>query len=168
MQFFKLFTLDMKAVLDTEIQAHFSHLVPVPLAPDSLEELRTSEDSGAGIQKGLYHLYHRDELVYVGKADDSLHSRLLQHFRKISARNNIETENMSFRCLYLDSNWCALSQESSLIEDAQKEGLATWNNSGFGLHDPGRKRDRTGIKEGHFDRMYPINPDHELGAQDGD
>lgn len=153
MAFFDLFALDMQRVLNDEIVEVFDGLEPVPLSPESLGLLAEHESSNPNSKKGLYILHHRGEAVYVGKAEDSIRVRLEDHRLKLASRQNITVADISFRCLYLDKNWSALTHEKPLIE----RFAYRWNATGFGNHDPGRNRDRTELKENHFDRLHPIN-----------
>jgi hypothetical protein len=52
-----------------------------------------------------------------------------------------------------------LAPEDRLIRVFQDEGSCAWNGNGFGLHDPGRRRDTTDLAANHFDRLYPIRLD---------
>lgn len=157
-KFHDLFALDMQSVLVSEISTYFANLEPVELCHDNLAVLREYEQDPDHARKGLYILHHEGGVVYVGKTDGSLHDRLTDHYVKLSARQNIAVSDVSFRCLYLDRNWSALAHETGLIEENKRSGGCSWNNAGFGLHDPGRNRDGTIIKDDHFDRRYPVNP----------
>src|SRR5690606_18576129 len=75
-----------------------------------------------------------------------------------ASRLNLSIADISFRCLFLDKNWSALTHEKPLIERFNY----TWNATGFGNHDPGRNRDKTELKPNHFDRLYPIDADYEV------
>jgi hypothetical protein len=45
--------------------------------------------------------------------------------------------------------------EDSRVAQDKSQGLCAWNNSGFGLKDPGKGRD--GYKPSWFDQAYPID-----------
>ncbi|MFF5050098.1 GIY-YIG nuclease family protein [[Kitasatospora] papulosa] len=114
---------------------------------------------------GVYQLYHKGALVYVGKADKrhkGLPGRLRNHLRKLSGRRNIYLEDISFSCLYVDEDFSALAPEQLLINHHRSRGGIPWNNSGFGSKDPGRRRDTTVLKKDHFDVQYPINLEARL------
>lgn len=166
-KFHDLFALDMQSVLVSEISTCFANLEPVELCRGNLDVLHEYEQDPDHARKGLYILHHEGAVVYVGKTDGSLCDRLGDHFIKLTARQNIAVTDVSFRCLYLDRNWSALAHESGLIEENKRSGGCSWNNAGFGLHDPGRNRDGTIIKEDHFDRRYPVNPDIAVDVASG-
>lgn len=126
-----------------------------------------SEPNLAALEErpGVYHLYHKGALVYVGKADrrhKGPPGRLRNHLRKLSGRRNIHLADISSRCLYVDEDLSALVSEQLLINHHRSMGGIPWNNSGFGSKDPGRRRDRTVLKKDHFDVQYPINPEARL------
>jgi len=161
-RFFDLLSLDMQGILISEIKAFFKTLEPIELSEMSVDVLRRYEMDPDHARKGLYMLHHEGKVAYVGKIDRSLFERLSEHRQKLHARQHIDVRDVSFRCLYLDRNWSALAHESGIIEENRIEGGCTWNNGGFGLHDPGRERDTTRLKQEHFDRRFPINPDFEV------
>ncbi|MCZ9354889.1 GIY-YIG nuclease family protein [Streptomyces sp. IPPR8] len=146
---------------------------------EALERLGSAELSEPNLaaleeRPGVYQLYHKGALVYVGKADrrhKGLPGRLRNHLRKLSGRRNIHLADISFRCLYVDEDFSALAPEQLLINHHRSRGGIPWNNSGFGSKDPGRRRDRTVLKKDHFDVQYPINLEarlHGLPAGDVD
>jgi len=91
---------------------------------------------GAGPQaSGIYALYFKGRLVYVGKASKgttkskrTLRARLSEHAAKISGRRNIALEDMKFRYLTFASEWWVFAAEFALMAHYQPE----WNESGFG------------------------------------
>jgi len=107
--------------------------------------------------QGVYQLYHRGVLVYIGKSD-KLKKRLLEHRKKISGRRNISVSEIGFKCLYIHPNWTALAPEESLIRHYRRTGTGecAWNGNGFGPHDPGRERETTNKPSEGFDVQYPI------------
>ncbi|MEU9981665.1 Eco29kI family restriction endonuclease [Streptomyces sp. NPDC050856] len=136
-------------------------------ALERLESAELSERNLAALEErpGVYQLYHKGSLVYVGKADQrhkGLPGRLRNHLRKLSGRRNIDPADISFRCLYVDEDFSALAPEQLLINHHRSRGGIPWNNSGFGSKDPGRRRDRTVLKKDHFDVQYPINLEARL------
>ncbi len=104
---------------------------------------------------GVYQLYEDGELVYVGKADTSLHHRLHKHHDKIAGRLNVG--EMTFTCLYVDEDLHAVAPERLLIQRYKGKGLAAWNFNGFGSNDPGKNRDQTEFEASHFDSQHPAN-----------
>ncbi len=95
---------------------------------------------------GIYALYFKDRLVYVGKASKgttkskrTLRTRLAEHVVKISGRQNITLDDMQCRYLTLASEWWVFAAEFALITHYQPE----WNASGFGSKIEGRGRPGT-------------------------
>ncbi len=109
--------------------------------------------------QGVYQLFHKKALVYVGQAR-SLKKRLAEHYKKISGRRNIDVADMDFKCLYVHPNWTALAPEDALIKHHRRVGKACpWNGNGFGPHDPGRNREDTNKPIQGFDKLFPIRDD---------
>jgi excinuclease UvrABC nuclease subunit len=84
---------------------------------------------------GIYALYYKDRLVYIGKASKettkskrTLRKRLTEHAGKISERKNICLDDMKCRYLTLSSEWWVFAAEFALITHYDPE----WNGSGFG------------------------------------
>lgn len=95
---------------------------------------------------GIYVLYHKRKLVYVGKASSgttkskrTLRARLSEHARKIGQRQNISLSEMRCRYLTFASEWWVFAAEFALITHYRPE----WNASGFGSKTPGRGRPGT-------------------------
>ena len=107
---------------------------------------------------GIYALYHRGQLVYIGKASRgmtssrrTLRARLGEHCRKISGRQNVDLSEMRCRYLTFDSEWWVWAAELSLIQTYQQP---VWNGSGFGSKDPGSGRPGT-ARVSRWDRQFP-------------
>ena len=71
---------------------------------------------------GIYALYFKGTLVYVGKASKgttkskrTLRGRLAEHASKISGRQNITVADMECRYLTFDSEWWVFAAEFALI-----------------------------------------------------
>ena len=102
---------------------------------------------GAGPQaSGIYALYFKNRLVYVGKASKgttkskrTLRARLAEHATKISGRQNITMGNMKYRYLTFASEWWVFAAEFALMAHYRPE----WNESGFGSKVPGVGRPGT-------------------------
>ena len=113
---------------------------------------------GVGPQEsGVYALYFRDRLVYVGKASKgttksrrNLRGRLAEHRAKISKRENITLNEMKCRYLTFVSEWWVFAAEFALMAHYQP----AWNASGFGSKTPGRGR--PGIRVSHWDALFPV------------
>lgn len=149
---FAHFEIDIISALSIQLTRALDALDIGALEPSTLRTLPTSQ--------GVYKLFHKQQLVYVGKANN-LSKRLTEHWKKISGRQNISVDSMGFKCLSIHKNWTALAPESSLIAHyrAQKNNQCEWNGNGFGPHDPGRNREITNKAPDGFDMRYPIRAD---------
>jgi hypothetical protein len=145
------FKLSISKALTDQLHEALHELDPAPLTEADLAQVEA--------RQGVYQLYLADDLVYVGSASGSLRNRLSQHLRKLSGRQNIAAASVRFTCLYVDEDLTVLAPEDRLIRVFQDEGSCAWNGSGFGIHDPGRRRDETAVDAGHFDAQYPIRLD---------
>ncbi|MCY0958521.1 MULTISPECIES: Eco29kI family restriction endonuclease [unclassified Streptomyces] len=159
-QFSDQFRLSITRALGDQLAEALDKLTPAPLTQANLDEL----DERAKVEKlqsrsGVYQLHHGPDrkLVYVGKADKPLSSRLGNHLRKISGRRNISIDEMTFKCLYVAEDFSAVAPEKLLIKKYKASGHIPWNANGFGNKDPGRNRDRTVLKANHFDMLFPID-----------
>ena len=146
------FEIDIISALSGQLVAAFSKLTIGPLTNDEINSLPKGQ--------GIYKLYHRGSLVYVGKAHQ-LRRRLGEHGHKIQGRLNIDVVDMGFKCLFVHPNWTTLAPEDSLIKYYRRagEGESAWNGNGFGPHDPGRERETTNKGPEGFDAQYPIRQD---------
>lgn len=109
-------------------------------------------------ESGVYALYYRDKLVYVGKASKettksgrTLKARLSEHVGKISDRQNILLDEMTCRYLTFNSEWWVFAAEYALIVHYSP----AWNYSGFGSKTPGAGRPGTGLV-GEWNRLFPV------------
>lgn len=143
------FSLSVTRALADQMSSALSELTPGRLSAVALRALDE--------YPGVYQLYHRGELVYVGKADQSLPQRLERHLAKLSGRMNIRIEDVTFTCLYVDEDLDALAPEKMLIDRFRAQGRVRWNFNGFGNNDPGQQRDTTLYKDDHFDVLYPAD-----------
>jgi hypothetical protein len=145
------FKLSITRALADQLADALSQLQPVPLTLDNLAEIQP--------RPGVYELYLYGQRIYVGKASNSLPSRLNYHLRKLSGRSGIRLGDVSFQCLYVDEDLEAAAPEKMLIKKYRDRGGAPWNTNGFGNKDPGRNRDHSLVKSNHFDAIYPVNLD---------
>jgi hypothetical protein len=95
---------------------------------------------------GIYALYFKGRLVYIGKASRgttkskrTLRSRLAEHCTKIGGRRNISLTDMKCRYLTFASEWWVFAAEFALMSHYKPE----WNESGFGSKVPGIGRPGT-------------------------
>ncbi len=106
---------------------------------------------------GIYALYFKNKLVYIGKASKgttkskrTLRSRLNEHIGKISERQNISLADMKCRYLTFDSEWWVFAAEFALMVHYRPE----WNESGFGSKVPGVGRPGT-FRVSRWDELFP-------------
>ncbi len=106
---------------------------------------------------GIYALYHKGRLVYIGKASKgttkskrTLRSRLNEHVSKIEGRQNITIDEMRCRYLTFDSEWWVFAAEFAIIHHYKPE----WNASGFGSKVPGKGRPGT-HRVSRWDEQFP-------------
>jgi Eco29kI-like restriction endonuclease len=108
-------------------------------------------------ESGIYALYYKGDLVYIGKASKgttkskrTLRARLNEHVGKLGKRQNINFADLQCRYLIFDSEWWVFAAEFALI--IYYEPL--WNASGIGSKTPGKGRPGTD-KISRFDKMFP-------------
>ena len=101
-------------------------------------------------ESGIYALYWRGQLVYVGKATKeltkskrSLKDRLNEHFGKLSKISDITLSDIACRFLTFESEWWVFAAEFALIVHYKPE----WNGTGFGSKTPGKGRPGTGRED---------------------
>lgn len=114
-------------------------------------------------EQGVYQLFLNGKLVYVGKTDAEagLRARLTRHAKKIQHRHDLDPAAVSFKAVRVFV-FTAVDLETQLIEHYKSKGTSPeWNLSGFGSNDPGRERDTTTLKDGHFDMRYKIDIDRD-------
>lgn len=121
---------------------------------DASPELPLAENVGAK-SRGIYLLYWKGKLVYVGKAmgRTTIRNRLNQHRRKIESRTGLAAEQFSCRYLRMDDDWIVRAAEDDLI----KHYGPAWNTTGFGSHVPGRGR--PGVRTSKWDQDFVIRTD---------
>ena len=106
---------------------------------------------------GIYALYFRGKLVYIGKASKettkskrTLRGRLNEHVGKIDSRQNIALADMQCRYLTFASEWWVSAAEFALMTHYQPE----WNASGFGSKVPGVGRPGT-ARVSRWNELFP-------------
>lgn len=125
-------------------------------AIEASPELQLTRNVGPD-QSGVYGLYYKGKLVYIGKASKgttkskrSLRSRLNEHIGKIEKRRNISIEEIRCRYLTFESEWWVFAAEFALMAHYEPE----WNQSGFGSKTPGRGRPGTD-RISAWDQQFP-------------
>jgi hypothetical protein len=111
-------------------------------------------------ESGIYALYYKGALVYVGKASKdttasqrTLRRRLSEHVSKIEGARNISLKDIQCRYLTFDSEWWVFAAEFALITRYKPE----WNASGFGSKIPGVGRPGT-HRVSKWYRQFPKKP----------
>jgi Eco29kI restriction endonuclease len=106
---------------------------------------------------GIYALYFKDKLVYIGKASKgttkskrTLRARLGEHVGKIGSRRNISLDQMKCRYLTFSSEWWVFAAEFALMTHYEPE----WNASGFGSKTPGVGRPGTS-RISRWNELFP-------------
>ena len=109
-------------------------------------------------ESGVYALYFRGNLVYVGKASKettksgrTLRARLSEHVGKILGRRNIAPDDMRVRYLTFSSEWWVFAAEYALIVHY----APAWNYSGFGSKTPGVGRPGTDLVS-RWNELFPL------------
>ena len=107
---------------------------------------------------GIYVLYFRGKLVYIGKASKgttkskrTLRGRLSEHVSKIEKRQNITLAKMQCRYLTFSSEWWVFAAEFALITHYEPE----WNASGFGSKVEGKGRPGMPNRVSRWNKLYP-------------
>jgi hypothetical protein len=108
-------------------------------------------------ESGIYVLYFRDELVYIGKASKdstkskrTLRARLNEHCGKLEGRENLDMDDMTCRFLTIESDWFVWAAEFALIHHYEP----AWNGSGYGSKTPGSGRPGT-HRVSRWDAEFP-------------
>ncbi|HUN57521.1 MAG TPA: Eco29kI family restriction endonuclease, partial [Candidatus Binataceae bacterium] len=112
------------------------------------------------VASGIYALYHKDHLVYLGmvsrsttKSKRSLRDRLNEHAEKIGGRTGITLDEMACRFLTFNSDWWVFAAELALITHYKPD----WNATGFGSKVPGKGRPGT-ERISKWDKLFPPKP----------
>ncbi|MFZ1700965.1 MAG: Eco29kI family restriction endonuclease [Pyrinomonadaceae bacterium] len=134
-----------------EFDHHFDFDLDRAISAQVVEKLESSpllaleKNSGPKLS-GIYALYFKGKLVYVGKAskgttksERTLRERLNEHVTKIAGRQNIKLSQMRCRFLTFESEWWVFAAEFALMVHYEPE----WNTSGFGSKTPGKGRPGT-------------------------
>ncbi len=108
-------------------------------------------------ESGIYALYYKGDLVYVGKASKgttkskrTLRSRLNEHVGKLEQRQNLALSDLQCRYLTFASEWWVFAAEFVLMVHYSPE----WNASGIGSKVPGKGRPGT-ERVSRFDQLFP-------------
>ncbi|RMB07977.1 GIY-YIG nuclease family protein [Eilatimonas milleporae] len=149
------FEFDLPNALLSHLIGVLDEMDPALLDPENLTSIPEAQ--------GVYQLFLDGNLVYIGKTDAEagLRKRLGRHALKIMHRVGLDTARVSFKAVRIYV-FTAVDLESQLIRHYGGLRQVSWNGSGFGSNDPGRERDTTKFKEGHFDLTFPIDIDHPI------
>jgi Uri superfamily endonuclease len=146
------FEFDLPEALLVGLTSKLTKMEDAPLVPNNLSCIPEAQ--------GVYMLFHRGGVAYIGKTDAEagLRKRLERHARTIQHRRNLLVDDVTFKAVRIFV-FTAMDLETQLIRHYSP---VPWNNSGFGSNDPGRERDTTGLKPDGFDASYPIDIDREV------
>lgn len=145
------FRLSITRALSDQLITSLAGLRPEPLTEPAALALDR--------KPGIYQLYLDGTLVYVGKADKAIPTRLLRHHRKLAGRANINLAEVAYCALFVYEDLHAVAPETLLISHYRLQGEAPWNFNGFGSNDTGQNRDETVFDGDHFDVRYPARLD---------
>ncbi|CAI3789683.1 hypothetical protein AHFPHNDE_03386 [Pseudomonas sp. MM227] len=148
---FEELEFDLPSALLNQLVKLFEEMVEGPLDAATVQ--------GIDDAQGVYQLFFNGTLVYIGKTDAQagLRARLLRHAIRIRSRRNLSHNTIGFKAVRVFV-FTAMDLEELLIKHYKTSPTPpTWNLSGFGSNDPGRNRDHTLLKDGHFDKSYPID-----------
>lgn len=141
---------------------HFDFDLDRGIRAQVVEKLEASpllplEKNVAPALSGIYALYYKRRLVYVGKASRgttksrrTLRARFNEHVGKIQSRQNITLDDVKCRYLTFSSEWWVFAAELALITHYEPE----WNLSGFGSKVPGAGRPGT-RRVSRWDESFP-------------
>ena len=141
---------------------HFDFDLDSGIRQQVVERLEESPElpleKSLGPQKsGVYALYYKGDLVYIGKASKgttksgrTLRARLNEHVGKTAGRTNLECGSLRFRYLTFVSEWWVFAAEFALIAHYSP----SWNESGFGSKTPGKGR--PGIYPNKWSEQFPL------------
>jgi hypothetical protein len=148
---------------DVDDPHHFDFDLDEGIRAQVIEKLESSPllplSRGVGPREsGVYALYFRGDLVYVGKASKettksgrTLRARLSEHCGKILGRQNITLDDMRVRYLTFSSEWWVFAAEYALIVHY----APAWNYSGFGSKTPGVGRPGTDLVS-RWNELFPL------------
>ncbi|WP_324005249.1 GIY-YIG nuclease family protein [Aeromonas hydrophila] len=152
-QCFEELEFDLPSALLNQLVTLFHEMPEGPLNAEAVQKIDDAQ--------GVYQLFLKGKLVYIGKTDAQagLRARLLRHSTKIRSRRNLAHDTIGFKAVRVFV-FTAMDLEELLIKHYKASPTPPiWNLSGFGSNDPGRNRDHTVLKAGHFDKSYPIDLD---------
>lgn len=136
-----------------------------------VEKLESSRafplERGVGpVESGIYALYFKEALVYIGKASKgttkskrTLRDRFSEHVGKLSGRQHLSLDDMTCRYLTFASEWWVFAAEFALINHYQPD----WNGSGYGSKTPGAGRPGT-HRVSKWDSQFPKIKHDETAA----
>jgi len=155
---FREFEFDLPDALLNRLVETFDPMEQGPLTPEAVAEIPE--------EQGVYQLFHKGSLVYIGKTDAEagLRQRLGRHSWTIQHRENLDPADASFKAIRVFV-FTAIDLETQLIKRYQKKAKVAWNFSGFGSNDPGRERDTTKSKPEGFDAQFPVDLDRAVETE---
>jgi hypothetical protein len=113
-----------------------------------LETAQSPIDSDAVRASGVYAIYYKNRLVYVGKAK-LLYQRIRKHRRTLREAGGIDAANVTWRALAMSCSLMTGFEEYLISEEAPE-----WNGKGFGsnAHGAGRPHQQPSIWNKTYER----------------
>jgi len=155
---YREFEFDLPEALLARLFDTFEPMERGPLTPEAVSQIPE--------EQGVYQLFHKGTLVYIGKTDAEagLRQRLGRHAWTIQHRMNLDTADVNFKAIRVFV-FTAIDLETQLIKKYQAQAKVAWNFSGFGSNDPGRERDTTNAKPDGFDAQFPVDLDRAVETE---
>lgn len=152
------FELDLYRAIDEQLPPVMDKLAPVALTQNNIDALPLGS-------QGVYMLYHKKTLVYVGKttSEHGFKDRLGKHLRRFSHRQGLNLKDIEFKAVRV-MVYRIMDLERLLINHYGNKQLS-WQNTGIGSNDTGNNRDKQ--KSSKFDDQYPIDTSIALNIQNG-
>ncbi len=152
--------------MPTSADHHFRFNLDPAIRDQLIEKLKTSPKlpltkNVGPVESGLYLLYFKGALVYIGKASKELtksardlKTRLNEHVSKLSGRQGIALADMECQFLTFESEWWVVAAEFAAINHFKPP----WNGSGYGSKVQGAGRPGMPGRVSKWNQMFPPLP----------
>jgi hypothetical protein len=80
--------------------------------------------------RGVYQLFERNEVRYVGKTDNLQHC-LARHEMALAGRHGLDPKTIGFKALHIDADWFELTTGQEMIRHFSIYNSLLWNTPGF-------------------------------------
>ena len=121
---YREFEFDLPQALLAHLIQAFDTMGPGPLTPEVVELIPEAQ--------GVYQLFHRGTLVYIGKTDaqSGLRQRLSRHAWTVQHRKNLDPLEVSFKAIRVYV-FTAIDLETQLIQHYKATASVAWNLAGL-------------------------------------